>query len=83
MKERGLDRGDAALFRLMSKRVGACLRHWEKDRAAIQSILGLLLSGYGIRLKEHPCTHFIGFITIGNYVTHNCPRFGKWELAVP
>jgi hypothetical protein len=40
MKERGLDAGDAGLFRLMSKRVGACLRHWERERGAIRSISG-------------------------------------------
>lgn len=40
MKERGLDRNDAALFRLMSKRVGACLRHWEKARGVIRSLSG-------------------------------------------
>jgi len=45
--------------------------------------LGLLISGYGIRLKETPCTHFIGFVMVANYVTHDCPRFGKWHLAIP
>lgn len=40
MRERGLDRNDAALFKVMSKRVGACLRHWEKVRGAIKSMPG-------------------------------------------
>ena len=40
MKARGLDRNDAAMFRLMSKRVGACLRHWERERGAIKSLHG-------------------------------------------
>lgn len=40
MQERGLDRNDAGLFRTMSKRVGACLRHWEKQRGAIRSMPG-------------------------------------------
>jgi hypothetical protein len=40
MRERGLDRNDAAMFRVMSKRVGACLRHWERVRGAIQSMPG-------------------------------------------
>ncbi|MBN9555865.1 MAG: hypothetical protein J0H61_14550 [Alphaproteobacteria bacterium] len=40
MKARGLDRNDAAMFRLMSKRVGACLRHWERGHGAIRSIAG-------------------------------------------
>jgi hypothetical protein len=40
MKARGLDRQDAAMFRLMSKRVGACLRHWERERGAIRSQTG-------------------------------------------
>lgn len=40
MKARGLDRQDAAMFRLMSKRVGACLRHWERERGAIKSMAG-------------------------------------------
>ena len=46
--------------------------------------LGLLLSGYGIRLNEHPCTHFVGFVIIANLTNPaTCPKFGRWELAVP
>ena len=41
MAERGLDRQDVALYRTMSKRVGACLRHWEKKRGAIRSMPGM------------------------------------------
>jgi hypothetical protein len=40
MKGRGLDTGDVALCRLMAKRVGACLRHWENQRGAIRSMPG-------------------------------------------
>ena len=50
---------------------------------ALAANLCLLLSGYGIRLAEKPCTHFIGFITVANYVTHDCPAFVKWQLAIP
>ncbi|HKB95803.1 MAG TPA: hypothetical protein VKB94_03075 [Rhizomicrobium sp.] len=45
--------------------------------------LGLLFSGYGIRLKEKPCTYFIGFIAMGNYLRHDCPKFGKAFWALP
>lgn len=34
MAERGLDTGNARLVKLMGKRTGACLRHWEKRGAA-------------------------------------------------
>lgn len=34
MAERGLDTGNARLLKLMVKRTGACLRHWEKRGAA-------------------------------------------------
>jgi len=40
MKGRGLDATDVGLFRTMSKRVGACLRHWEAVRGAIRSMPG-------------------------------------------
>ncbi len=32
MAERGLDTANARLLKLVSKRVGACLRHWEKRK---------------------------------------------------
>lgn len=44
--------------------------------------LALLLTGYGIRIREKPCTHYIGFFTYENYIAKVCPRFGKWELAM-
>lgn len=37
MRERGLDTGDKALFRIMNKRIGACLRHW-KMRGVVRGI---------------------------------------------
>lgn len=40
MKERGLDTNDVGLVRTISRRVGACLRHWEKKRGAIRSTPG-------------------------------------------
>jgi hypothetical protein len=40
MDGRGLDMSDAALSRVIAKRVGACLRHWEKERKAIRSMPG-------------------------------------------
>lgn len=40
MRQRGLDLNDVALNRTMSKRVGACQRHWEKDRGAIKGVRG-------------------------------------------
>jgi hypothetical protein len=40
MAERGLDLNDLALKRTMSRRVGACLRHWEKTRGALRGMPG-------------------------------------------
>jgi hypothetical protein len=37
MHERGLDTGDKVLCRTMSRRIGACLRHW-KIRGAVRGI---------------------------------------------
>ena len=39
MRERGLDVNDKALCRVMSRRVGACLRNWGRQ-GAIRSMLG-------------------------------------------
>ena len=44
--------------------------------------LALLFSGYGIRIEERPCTHYIGFVTVTNYLTKACPKFGRWKLAM-
>jgi hypothetical protein len=40
MTERRLDTNDLKLRQAMTKRVGACLRHWEKNRGAIRSMRG-------------------------------------------
>jgi hypothetical protein len=40
MKARGLDLNDLRMRRVMQQRVGACLRHWEKDRGVIRSAKG-------------------------------------------
>ena len=40
MQGRGLDLKNPSLFRLMSKRVGACLRNWKKDHGTIRSFAG-------------------------------------------
>jgi len=40
MKERGLDIDNPSLFRTMSKRVGACMRHWKNERGVIRSMPG-------------------------------------------
>src|SRR5690348_8208283 len=44
--------------------------------ADIASVLG----GYGIRIKERPCTHLTGIGIIVNYVASDCRSF-RWELA--
>lgn len=49
--------------------------------ALVLANLGLFFSGYGIRLQEKPCTHFIGIGTYTNYLVKECLKFGKWELA--
>jgi hypothetical protein len=49
----------------------------------IATALGLLFSGYGIRVKEKPCTYFIGIGTMANYLRHDCPKFGKAVWAIP
>jgi hypothetical protein len=43
----------------------------------------LLWSGYGILVHEKPCTYFIGFVTMGNFLRHDCPRFGIAWWAIP
>jgi len=40
MKGRGLDVTDAALKRVMSRRVGACLNHWQRVRHVVKSMPG-------------------------------------------
>lgn len=40
MKARGLDTENAALFRVMSKRVGACLRNLKNERGIVRSMPG-------------------------------------------
>jgi hypothetical protein len=45
--------------------------------------VALLWSGYGIRVKEKPCTYFVGFITMANFLRHDCPRFGVAWWAIP
>jgi hypothetical protein len=41
MRERGLNLNDAKLRRTMTHRVGACLRHWKRERGVIRSMPGL------------------------------------------
>jgi hypothetical protein len=41
-----------------------------------------VLAGYGIRLKEHPCTHLTGIGIAVNYVAKDCARF-HWHFAIP
>ena len=38
MAERGLDTANARLLKLMVKRTGACLRHWEQRGAATKKL---------------------------------------------
>jgi hypothetical protein len=40
MKARGLPTENPNLTRMMTKRVGACLRHWKNTRAAVRSMPG-------------------------------------------
>lgn len=40
MRERGLAIDNPALFRIISKRVGACLRHWKNERGVVRSMPG-------------------------------------------
>jgi hypothetical protein len=44
--------------------------------------LATVFAGYGIRLKEHPCTHLTGIGIAVNYVTKDCQRF-RWWIGVP
>jgi len=44
--------------------------------------LATVFAGFGIRLKENPCTHLTGIGIVANYVTKDCHRF-RWELAIP
>jgi hypothetical protein len=44
--------------------------------------LATVLGGYGIRLKEKPCTHLTGMGINVNYVTQDCARF-RWSFAIP
>lgn len=82
MKERGLDRGDAGLFRLMSKRVGACLRHWEKARAAIQSIVGPGRSNCGESSLKHNRARRSDCGSHGKRKMHHYMFWG-WYMALP
>jgi hypothetical protein len=43
MRERNLDLNDARLCLAMSKRIGACLNHWKRERGAIRSMAGQVL----------------------------------------
>jgi hypothetical protein len=43
--------------------------------------LATVFGGYGIRLKETPCTHLTGIGIFVNYVTKDCHKF-RWELAI-
>lgn len=38
MKERGLNLNDSKLKRTISRRVGACLAHWRRERGVLESI---------------------------------------------
>jgi hypothetical protein len=40
MRERNLDTNDKRLRRTMTHRVGACLRHWKRERGVIRSMPG-------------------------------------------
>jgi hypothetical protein len=40
MRERGLTLNDKRLRRTMTHRVGACLRHWKRERGVIRSMPG-------------------------------------------
>jgi hypothetical protein len=41
MKARNLDTNDRALCRMMMRRTNANLKHWQKKRGLIRSMLGL------------------------------------------
>lgn len=43
--------------------------------------IAIALAGYGIRLKERPCTHLTGIGITVNYLARDCRKF-RWELGM-